>query len=89
VALNLIPHDVFGMFFPIFFNLFQSDCFISDFAFSSLGSFGFPGARELAEMFAWFNDYGYFGKADPFAGRVIDPSLRNFKEYLVHADYHL
>ena len=24
-------------------------------------SFGFPGAEEIAEMFEWFTDYGYFG----------------------------
>lgn len=26
-----------------------------------LASFGFPGAKELAEMFQWFNDYTYMG----------------------------
>ena len=54
-----------------------------------LASFGFPGAQLLAEMFAWFDDYGFFGSANTFAGREIDPTLRNFKDFLVHSDYHL
>jgi hypothetical protein len=54
-----------------------------------LASFGFPGAKEIAEMFAWFNDYGLFGKADPFAGREIVPGLRNFKDFLIQSDFHL
>lgn len=52
-------------------------------------SFGFPGAHELAEMFSWMNEYGYFGSHDTFAGRNIDPTLRTFPQWLDHINYSL
>jgi len=51
------------------------------------GKFPFPGAHELAEMFAWFNDYGYFGKQDPQAGKQIDSNLRTFKEWVAISEF--
>lgn len=54
------------------------------------GTFGFPGAKELADMFGWFNEYGVWGaNVNPFLGREIDPSIRNFKDFLVQSDFHL
>lgn len=45
---------------------------------------GFPGARELAEMFEWFRRYTYFGpKLDRDSGRKAFPALKNFREWLL------
>jgi hypothetical protein len=52
-------------------------------------TFGFPGAVELAEMFGWFNDYGYFGKHDPSEGKQIDPTLRTFKEWVAITNFSI
>jgi len=65
---------------PIKLNLVSQEVF---------ASFGFPGAEELAEMFAWFNDYGFFGKQSWEQGKKIDPTLRNFKDYLISSNYQL
>jgi len=52
--------------------------------------FDFHGARQIAEMFTWFNDYGIFGPKRAWdEGRKIDPTLRSFKEYLSNVDYKL
>jgi uncharacterized protein YbjT (DUF2867 family) len=56
--------------------------FLSTAAFKK---FDFEGAIEFAEMFRWFDRYGYYGKHSEWSwedGRAIDPTLRNFKEYL-------
>jgi hypothetical protein len=103
VALNLVPLEVFGMdlvdvvfVFVVFVVVVVVCCLLFVCLFprpdctNAAASFGFPGAKELADMFGWFNDYGVWGPdANPFDGREIDPSLRNFKEFLVHSDFHV
>jgi len=43
----------------------------------------FSGARDMAQMFAWFNEYTYYGKkSNIWMGKEVDPSLHTFQEWL-------
>jgi len=44
---------------------------------------GFPGAEELADMFAWFNDYTYFGpNVDINSGKQLYPDITPFDRWV-------
>ncbi len=42
----------------------------------------FPGAQELAEMFAYFEEYTYYGHHDFSLGRKASPHLKTWRQYL-------
>jgi uncharacterized protein YbjT (DUF2867 family) len=42
----------------------------------------FPGAKEVAEMFAWFNEFTYFGPHDFTIGKKANPNLKTWEQYL-------
>jgi uncharacterized protein YbjT (DUF2867 family) len=44
--------------------------------------FPFPGAKEIADMFGWFGEFGYHGKEDPWSGKAIAPELKKLEEFL-------
>jgi len=50
------------------------------------GKFPFPHADELAEMFAWFHNFGYYGEKvngrDVFEGKKIYPGMKGFAEWV-------
>jgi uncharacterized protein YbjT (DUF2867 family) len=56
---------------------------------SVFASFPFPGAAEMADMFSWINEFGYYGKHEVQTGKKIDPTLSGFKEWLVQVDYKI
>lgn len=49
---------------------------------SVFATFNFSGAEELANMFAWFDEFTYFGPgADIEAGKRLVPNLKTFQEW--------
>jgi uncharacterized protein YbjT (DUF2867 family) len=55
--------------------------------YEEYSNYSFSGARDIAEMFAWFNEYGYYGKRDCQTGKKIYPNLYTFKEWLSNVDF--
>jgi hypothetical protein len=43
-----------------------------------------PQAKEMAEMFKWFNEYTYFGKEKNNLGlaKKINPNMKTWKQFL-------
>jgi len=46
------------------------------------GSFGFPGAHEMANMLGYFSEFGYFGNWDLSTAKRAAPHLKSFEAYL-------
>jgi len=42
----------------------------------------FPGAKEIAHMFGFFNEFSYHGGADITTGKKANPKLKSFEEWL-------
>jgi hypothetical protein len=49
----------------------------------------FPGAEEMAQMFGWFVDFGYFGSKHPDLqlGKKLNPNLKTWKEWIVSTGF--